>query len=274
MTFKEARQKATTWIMAKVESRGHSARNYSGVLVDPERSPFGLMEPYRQARTNILYTGICDKEGGTIIGVTSALSGEGKSLTCANLAITFGHSGKKVLIVDGDMHDPAQFAMFSTNGKLSGNKARPAGLSEYLAGVVAEPDILPTLCENVSLLSAGKCPSDTAGLLGRPAFASLMGRLRGQYDFIFLDLPLGYLVSDAAVVGKQLTGYLLVTKAGYSEMHLVQETVATLQSVGGRMLGFILNGVQEKSGYDRRRRKEKYADHLEQNRKVADKKKG
>ena len=69
-------------------------QDYRGKLIN-EGSAFSVLESYRTIRTNIQYTGLLTSSA--VIGVTSAMPNEGKSLSCSNLAISFAMSGKRVL---------------------------------------------------------------------------------------------------------------------------------------------------------------------------------
>lgn len=251
MTFSEVRRKIGAIFF---KGRNGESAGYEGKLLNHETTSFGVMEAYRMARTGILYTGLGEKS--TVIGVTSASPNEGKSLTCANLAISFGMSGKKVLIVDADMRNPTQFRIFHENG--AKKKKEGKGLSEFLAGIIQTPEVMETGCENVHLMCAGKCPPDSAGLLGREAFGLLVAKLKEEYDFIFFDLPPVGIIADAAVVAKHMDGYVLVVQSAFSDTHLIRDAVDTLQSVGGSIVGFILNAVEPKGGFYGRGRRHAY----------------
>ena len=185
------------------------------------------------ARTNLFYSG--EGEGGTVFGVTSASPHDGKSLTCANLAISFAMSGKRVLLIDCDMRKPSQKTAFSSTAE--------NGLSEYLANVTKEPEIAPTAYENLSLLTSGRCPPNPAELLCRPRFAELIGKVKGSYDFVFVDLPPVGLISDAAVIAPHIDSYVLVVRMGESDHRLLNATIESIKAVGGRIAGFMLNDV-------------------------------
>ena len=206
-----------------------------------EKSNFRAQEAYRMARTNLLYSGGGEDER-MVFGFTSASPGDGKSLTCANMAISFAMSGKRVLLLDCDMHKPTQDTAFGVSTE--------RGLSEYLAAICEEPEILKTERENLYILPAGHCPPNPAELLCSPRFESLIAKVQGEYDCIFIDLPPVNLISDATVISKHVKGYVLVVRSGYSDSRAVQTAVDTIQTVGGRISGFILNGVESEERGD------------------------
>ena len=207
-------------------------------------TPLYIMESYRMARTNLMYT--AKGAGVRVFGVTSAAPHDGKSLTCANLAISFSMAGKKVLLMDCDMHRPTQNVSFGVTTE--------SGLSEYLTGICEEAEISETEYENVHLLSAGRCPPDPSELLQSDRFAALLADAKGKYDCIFLDLPPLNVISDATVIAPHLDGYVFVVRAKQSDRFDVQSAIDSIKHVEGKVLGFILNDMEHRAigGYSSR----------------------
>ena len=204
-----------------------------------ENSALRTLEAYRMARTNLFYSG-SSTEGGIVFGVTSASPSDGKSLTCANLAISFAMSGKRVLLIDCDMRKPTQKLAFAVEAK--------EGLSEFLAGVTDEPTFVETRYENLSLLTSGRCPPNPAELLYRPRLAELMEKVRAAYDFIFVDLPPVAMISDATIVEPHIGAYILIVRMRQSDYRTVQSAAESIESVGGKIAGIMINDVEEKGG--------------------------
>jgi len=207
------------------ENGGHADR-----LIHKDTSS-RVLEAYRMTRTNLMYTG--ENDQGRVFGFTGAAPHDGKSLTCANLAISFAMSGKKVLLVDCDMHRPTQHISFGIQSQ--------TGLSEYLTGIEKEPQIVKTEYENLSLLTAGRCPPNPAELLYSEHFSSMIAKAKETYDCVFLDLPPFNVISDAAIVAPHLDGYVFVVRAGRSDRRLVRSAIDSINHVGGKILGFVLN---------------------------------
>ena len=207
----------------------------SAFLLKPD-SPFATIEAYRMMRTNITYA--ASNIEPPIYGVTSAMPNEGKSINCANIAISFAHAGKKVLLIDADMRNPTQAALF---GISSGN-----GLSEYLAAVSDEPTILSTEYENLSIIAAGHKAPNPAELLGSDRIAELFKKAREQFDFIFLDLPPVNIISDATILASHLTGFLFVVDSGRTHSAAAKRALESIRMVGGNIIGFALNRVNPK----------------------------
>ena len=202
------------------------------------KSSMRVLEAYRMARTNLFYSG-GSENSGVVFGVTSASPSDGKSLTCANLAISFAMSGKRVLLIDCDMRRPTQKKAFGVQ--------TDSGLSEYLAGVADHPNIVATEYENLSLLTSGRCPPNPAELLYRPRFAELIGSVREKFDFIFIDLPPVEMISDATIVHTYINSYVLIVRMRKSDYQLVQGAIESIEKVGGKIAGLVLNDVEDKS---------------------------
>ena len=190
-----------------------------------------VLEAYRMTRTNLLYA--AKGKGCRVFGITSASPHDGKSLTAANLSISFAMSGKRVLLLDCDMRRPTQSVAFGI--------ATETGLSEYLAGVCDNAEIVSTEYENLSILNAGRCPPNPAELLYGDRLTALIEKLKSEYDFVFIDLPPMNVISDAAIIAPMLDGYVFVVRAGSSDKRLVQSAIDSITHVEGKILGFVLN---------------------------------
>lgn len=214
---------------------------YKNKLLTPS-SPFAITEAYRTLRTNLLYSGHADKTA--VYAVTSAAPNEGKTLNCANIAISFAQLGKRVLIIDLDMRNPSQHKTFSLQNV--------GGTSEFLAGVSEVPNVQKTLYENLHLMCAGRIPPDPSELLYSDRFKTLIEMAKQKYDVVFLDLPPAGLVSDAAIIAGQVTGYIMVFEADVSDSRVVLEAISTIETAKGNILGCVLNGVDPKhnKGYN------------------------
>ena len=219
---------------AKEEKPDHG-ENHGKHLIT-EASSMHVLEAYRMARTNLFYS-CAGKEGGMVFGVTSASPSDGKSLTCANLAISFAMLGKRVLLIDCDMRKATQKVAFEAEAE--------SGLSEYLAGVVDAPLLVPTKYENLSLLASGRCPPNPAELLYSPRLAELVAKVREEYDFIFVDFPPVGIISDATIAVPHVDAFILVVRMMQSDYRAVQAAVESLEKVGAKIAGIMVNEVED-----------------------------
>ena len=142
-------------------------KNYKDKLLTPQ-SPFVMSEAYRSLRTNLMYTGCAEK--CPVYVITSSSANVGKSLSCANLAISYAQIGKKTLIIDLDMRMPSQHKALGLENK--------EGVSSYLAGVSDEPNFMTTDCENLSVMVVGRTPPDPTELLNSPRFQTLLDKAK------------------------------------------------------------------------------------------------
>ena len=209
-----------------------------------ENSSFAVTEAYKTTRTNLQY--ISNDDGCNVIAVTSSIPGEGKTITCINLAICLAQGGKRVLLIDADMRKPQVAETLSI-------EKRP-GLSDLLAGFVKISDEEANCCrqktayENLDVISAGQIPPNPADLLAGPRLGDLLDKLSPEYDFIMIDTPPTLIVADSLIIKNHTNGYIVVVRSDVSSTDLVGETVSKLHQIDAKVCGFVLNGQKVKSG--------------------------
>ena len=202
-----------------------------------KNSHFDVREAYKTLRANIRFS-LPGKDGGKFC-ITSSISGEGKSITIVNLAISFAQAGRKVLLIDGDMRRPAL-------ARLMIEKASP-GLSNVLAGLnTAEESIRREVYPNLDILFSGDVPPNPSELLGSKEMERLIEKLTREYDYILMDTPPVTIVSDACIVGNMLDGVLYLVRQNRADKKMVADGINQLQLSGTKLLGFIFNGVEIK----------------------------
>jgi capsular exopolysaccharide synthesis family protein len=200
------------------------------------RSDFYVREAYKILRTNVSFA-LTGEEKSKVIVVTSSLQSEGKSITAANLAISYAMTDRKVLLVDCDMRRPKLARLMNTNSKV--------GLSNLLMDPsLKEEAILSTSVSGLDVLLAGDIPPNPSELLSSPRMQRLIAELREQYDFVILDSPPINMVTDAVVIAPQSDGVLFLVRANHSERGAVIHAVEQLEYAKAKILGFVLNGVE------------------------------
>lgn len=211
-----------------------------------ENSSFYVQEAYKTLRTNIRFSlsgGNCKK-----FCVTSALAGEGKSITILNLAISFAQSGARVLLIDGDLRRPNQ-------ARLLVEKQSP-GLSNVLAGLCTVDEVIrKNVYPNLDAIFSGEIPPNPSELLGNPRMAKLIEDVEHNYDYILMDTPPVDIVSDSCIVANILEGVLFLVRQNRTEKEAVARGVKQLELSGAKLMGFVLNGIEPDGGNGRYSRK-------------------
>ncbi len=205
------------------------------------RTPFRVVEAYKALRTKLQFS-LAAAEGENTIIVSSASPNEGKSTTCANLAITFAQTGAKILIIDADLRKPTQQKIFRVDNS--------SGLSRLLAGFESLAESLKREVEpGVDLITAGPTPPNPAELLGSSNMDILLGKLKEHYDYILIDTPPVNVVTDAIVLSQKAAGVVLVAKHRQTTYEELQDAVETVKFAQANVLGVVIGGATEKGRY-------------------------
>lgn len=190
-----------------------------------------LEEYYNTIRTNIQFSGRNLK----VITLTSAQSGEGKSTTSTNLAISFAKAGFRTLLIDADTRNSVMSGTFKSN-------ERYQGLTSFLSGNAELSDVIcDTSIDNLMILPAGQVPPNPTSLIQNDNFKSMIETVRGLYDYVIIDTPPLGLVIDAAILAHHSDASLLVVKAGADKRRTITKLKEQLEQSGSVFLGVILN---------------------------------
>lgn len=193
-------------------------------------------EQYRTVRTNIQFSSI-DKELRSML-VTSSEPSEGKTTTIANLAVTYANQGNKVLLVDADLRKPQIHSLFQVENF--------EGLSSVIVQNKLVADVAQkTKIENLSVLTSGPIPPNPSELLSSSKMKKLVESLKTEYDMILFDAPPVLAVTDAQIMSKNVDGTVLVVRSNQTEKEKVQKARELLEIVNAKILGVILNGVEQ-----------------------------
>lgn len=137
-------------------------------------SPFAIKEAYVKLRTSLMFCMKADKEGPCkVFAITSANPSEGKSLTAANIAISYAMLGKKTLLIDADMRKPTQRRLWKVDIS--------TGLCDFLAGMgpleLVKVENLP-----LSIVCTGTIPPNPSELLASDIMKQFIKRCAKSYD--------------------------------------------------------------------------------------------
>lgn len=188
---------------------------------------------YNLLRTQIFHR--TRKKRHNVIMVTSAVQGEGKSLTALNLAISIARElNQFALLVDTDMRNPSLHKYLGMD--------MPRGLSDHLMNNVPvhELFIKPGL-DKLSFLPAGKPIRGSTEILGSPKLQELIIEMKQRYPdrYVIFDCPDLLNAPDALVFSTYVDGIIFVVEAGKTSRENVQKAINLLE--GRNIIGLVLN---------------------------------
>ena len=198
-------------------------------------TPNPAAESYRMLRTNLQFASV-DRPLKMLL-ITSPAPGEGKSLTAANLAAAYTRAGKRVVLVDADLHRPSQQRFF----RLRNNVGLTLALFDDKMGLegLMQDSGLPGL----RIMTTGPLPPNPAELLGSRRMQEILGRLRDQADIVIIDSPPVSAVSDALILASQADGVLLIVKSGKTSRTVAKKALSTLRQAKTQLVGAVYNGI-------------------------------
>ncbi|MFN0281370.1 MAG: polysaccharide biosynthesis tyrosine autokinase [Kineosporiaceae bacterium] len=220
----------------------------AGIVDDPEIKTSPLIihnafspraEAFRQLRTNIRFLSV-DHEVRSLV-VTSALAGEGKSTTAANLAIALAQGGDKVVLIDADLRRPSAGDLF---GLTTG-----VGLTSVLLGDVPLGDAVQPWRDDLALwvLTSGPIPPNPSELIGSARMVQVVEQLVAEGYVVVVDSPPLLPVTDASILARITSGALLVVRARATRVEQLAAGADALRAAGAPILGVVVNCVP-KSG--------------------------
>jgi tyrosine-protein kinase len=213
-------------------------------------------EPFRVLRTNLEFVNI-EHKAQTII-VTSALEGEGKSTTAANLAVALARAGKHVVLVDLDLRRPYIDRFFGISGSPS--------LMEVALGLMPLEDALVRIplsgrpaedqARNgpgglLEVLAAGPMPPNPGEFSGSPIVADILDSLAKRAPFVIIDTAPLVGVGDTLALSNAVHAMVLVTRLNLLRKPVLREVHRLLEAAPVNVLGFVVTDaeVEEQYGY-------------------------
>ena len=179
---------------------------------------------------------------GNVFLFTSPSPGDGKSTMTCNLAISLAQAGKRVLLIDADYRRPRVHQNF-------GISIEP-GFCDSLEGTPLEECIRPSeIVPQLDLLTTGGRPKDPGEIVSSHSFHLMLEQVREKYDYVLVDSPPLLPVADAASISAHVDGVILVLRIRRGVMVASQRAKEQLELVNARILGVIVNGLDQNPYY-------------------------
>ena len=240
-TLKNKFKKAVLGEIQQYGENGRKKKKYTDdrgyFKLTDEDVPFDIVESFKSIRTNITFSLATSER--KIFSVSSATFGEGKSATCANIAVAMAQSGNKVLLIDADMRKSVQHIIFGLKNE--------KGLSTAVCKMhPLNQCIQNNVMENLDVMTAGPVSPNPSKLLASEQMTAILEELSSRYDVIIIDTPPVNVVTDAMELAKNVSGTIFVVRHGITTDEDLKKASKKIEFAGMNMLGFILNGVEHK----------------------------
>ena len=214
-------------------------QNASLITLSQPRS--AASEAYRSLRTNLMFSSV-ESPIKTLL-VTSAARDDQKSVTLANLAVTFAQSGNRTILVDADLRQPKQHEIWNLDPKL--------GLSRMMMndGAIGDPPLQATAVNGLEIVCAGELPPNPADLLGGQRMNEIIAALKKRADYVLFDSPPVLAATDAALLGIKLDGVLLTVRAGETRRDHTAQARQALERIHIRVVGAVLTDAPRENQF-------------------------
>jgi len=222
---------STTYVVRE-ERTSDGVDGRAVVYSDPKSH---VAEQYRIMRTNL--RSLAPDRPMHSFAITSALRGEGKTITSCNISLAFAREPeKKILLVDTDLRKPAVHKVF--------NLPKEPGLAEALIDGFDVDNLLnkPAI-SNLYIMPAGRTTTNPSELLSSTKLQELIAAFKKRFDYLFFDCPPIIPVTDAGVLGSQVDGSILVVRAASTGALDVERAFSLLKEANAKPVGAVLTNV-------------------------------
>ncbi len=180
-------------------------------LVMLEAPNSAIAESFKFARINLQY--FHQGEGCRVIGVTSSISGEGKTFCSINLSSAYADAGQKTLFICGDLRKPRVHEYFSVRG---------VGLADVISGRMSLDEVIQPGHQNLDVIATGDPINDPIRLFESKEMDNIMTELRQRYDTIVIETPPIAYVADYFVMLKHFDVNLFIVRYKYTNKNILQ----------------------------------------------------
>jgi len=207
-------------------------------LVCVSHPRLAVSEAYRSLRTAMMLSTASSLKS---VLVTSAVAGEGKTVTASNLGVVLAQLGNSVLLIDADLRKPRQHEILGVSNRV--------GLVSFLTRQAApEAVVQTTAVPNLSVAPSGPVPPQPSELLASERMREFLAFGRERFDFVIVDSPPVLPVTDAAILSREVDGVLLCIGAGIALREDAKTCVERLAMVEAKILGVVLNRLHQEGG--------------------------
>lgn len=210
------------------------------IIQEAPKSP--VSEAIRTLRTSITYK--MTKNHNKVFLITSSSIEEGKSWVVSNLAIAFTQSKQKVLIIDADLRKGRQANIFSLDNSYGLSNAldnSKINLENNNLDEEIQKAIFNTSIDNLYVMPSGIFPSKPSELLENKQFDIILNNLKEKFDIILFDAPPINIVTDSMILCNKADSVIIVCAIGKTKRESLIETKKKIKSMGGDILGVIVN---------------------------------
>lgn len=194
-------------------------------------------ESIRSVYTSILIS--YSRPAPRTVMLTSSQPKEGKSTICACLARMCAISGKKTIVIEGDLRRPSIHKLMSV--------PQGPGLVEYYRGEATLEQVMhKDEATGAYVVPAGKLAIDPVKVLGSPQVRQLLTTLAQQFDLVVVDTPPLMAVADARIVAPEVDTTVFVARWGRTNREVVRLGLKTLLETGANLSGVVLSRVDAK----------------------------
>lgn len=199
------------------------------------RVPTPFNESIRAIRTSLQ---VVFPQRHSVVVITSPEPGEGKTFLSANLAVSLAHAGRNVILIEGDLRRPRAGTYFPipTGARGFANALDKNADSQTVAGWLVDTDFA-----GLRILPAGSSRREPADLLATESLSDVVERIRHMADIVIVDTPPGLALADAAIIGGQADGVVVVTSLNKSRASALAGTLQILRANRAEVVGVIAN---------------------------------
>ena len=217
--------------------RNRTATSIASLLVtQPDASP-AYVESINQLYVNLALTH--HEHPIKVVVFTSALPGEGKSLSAINFALVGASRGQRVLLIDADLR-------CGVVSSVMGIRHAP-GFAEILSGKATFEDAIhlasPGQYNSLVVLPSGMLPKVPGRILTIDRVREVLGQIAPNFDIVVIDSPPINLLADAALLGSAADAVMLVVRVGHTQVDDLRFAMDQLDSTHAPVIGTLLNDI-------------------------------